>query len=261
MSFDKKRCVVLIPVYAEALSDDEKRCVDVYVKVLKNRDIFFLAPEHLKKEWYQQHYPTIEYKFFPDKFFTGTKSYNHLMLSEAFYERFSDYEYMLIAQTDACIWSNDDRLDYFMDKGYHYYGAPWIPERRIWEWIRVPKESGKGYKIRCCKKAGQGISMGNGGFCLRHIDKSWQLIKEFSWRKIYWFYKRNEDIFFGLFGIYNKAGFVLSDVDTGKEFGREYRLKECVRDGDIPFGVHGWKKDFDSFAEMESYLKEHGVWQ
>lgn len=261
MAIDKRRCVVLIPVYAPSLSKDEECCVRVYLEVLKDRDIFFLAPTNLDKDWYVKQFPSVGYKQFDDKYFTGTKSYNHLMLSVEFYQAFLEYEYMLIAQTDACIWQREDLIDKYIDMGFHYYGAPWIPERRIWEWIRVPKDNGKGMRIRCCKKPGQGITMGNGGFCLRHVRKSMELIKEFSWRKLYWFSKRNEDIFFGLFGIYNRAGFKLADVEAGKSFGREYELRECIKNGDIPFGVHGWKKDFESFEQMSDLLKEYGIWQ
>ncbi|MCQ2075364.1 MAG: hypothetical protein MJY77_09350, partial [Bacteroidaceae bacterium] len=92
------------------------------------------------------------------------------MLSAAFYDGLSNYEYMLIAQPDACIWYEKNMLDHFMDVGYDYYGAPWIPARRIWEWARVPKENGKGARLVCLKKEGNGITMGNGGFSLRRTS-------------------------------------------------------------------------------------------
>ena len=40
----------------------------------------------------------------------------------------------------------------------------------------------------------------------------------------------------------------------------EYDLKDYVDKGEVPFGVHGWNKYFDSFEEMDKYLKEKGVW-
>lgn len=253
-----KKCIVVIPVYLAKLPYDEEMCVKKYQEILVGEDIRFIAPRSIDTSWYEEKFPEIKFKFFDDKFFTGTKSYNHLMLDVSFYKEFLEYEYMLIAQTDACIWSKENKINDFIDKGYDYYGAPWIPERRIWEWI-FERQNGK-LKLRCCKKEGQGLSMGNGGFCLRNIRKSIDLINEFRWRKIYWFFKRNEDIFFGLFGMSNKSGFKLSDVETGKQFGAEYHLRELVLTNQIPFGVHGWKKDFDSYDEMEKFLKEKGVW-
>ena len=101
--------------------------------------------------------------------------------------------------------------------------------------------------------------MGNGGFCLRNINACKALIKECRWRKLYWFWKRNEDIFFGVCGEYNKSGFCLADVDTGLKFSREYRLRESVEKGEIPFGVHGWQKEFASYEEMKRFMALHGV--
>lgn len=257
---NQKTCVVIIPVYKNKLDYDEERCVERYARILK-RDIFFVAPFSLDKCWYNEKFPNVQFECFEDKYFTGTKSYNHLMLDIAFYKRFIRYDYMLIAQTDACLWANEDKLDIFMDMGFDYIGAPWTPERRIWEWIWDGKSQKKKFlKLRCCKKAGSGITMGNGGFCLRNIEKSIALITEYKWRKSYWFIKRNEDIFFGLFGLSNKSDFSLADVKSGNAFGREYNLRACVAEGDIPFGVHGWAKDFNAFDEMEGFLKENGVW-
>lgn len=254
------RCAVVIPVYKTELSKDEEKCVKRYVKVLDGESLFFIAPEHIDKTYYEKNFPSVKWMLFEDKYFTGTKSYNHLLLNVKFYERFGEYDYMLIAQTDAVIWQEDNKLSEYMDMGYDYIGAPWVPERRIWEWTTHKKTSFPFFEIRCAKKKGQGITMGNGGFNLRKVDKSAQLIKEFSWRKIYWFFKRNEDIFFGLFGRENKCGFKLADVDTGLKFAREYDLKTAVTRGEIPFGVHGWSKDFASFDEMEAFLVKHGVW-
>lgn len=251
---NNKKCIVVIPVYKDALSHDEEMCVKRYSEVLKEEDIVFIAPSKLDTAWYKDKFSDIGFRFFEDKYFTGTKSYNHLLLNAAFYKTFSDYEYMLIAQTDACIWDNKNRLQEFINKGFDYYGAPWIPERRIWEWIW---DDG----IKCCKKEGQGLTMGNGGFCLRNIPKSIELINEFRWRKCYWFIKRNEDIFFGLFGKRNKCGFKLADIETGKMFSAEYSLRELIDSGEIPFGVHGWNKDFGSYEEMSECLIKAGIWE
>ncbi len=255
----RKRCIVIIPIYKPELDKDAEGCVRRYVDILKDRDICFVCPEHLDRNWYQERFENVQFVNFPDKFFTGTKSYNHLLLDTKFYDRFADYDYMLIAQDDACIMTETDMLDEFMDMGFDYFGAPWIPERRIWEWTFHKKKSFPFFRIRCAKK--EGISMGNGGFCLRSVDKSKALIKEFAWRKIYWFIKRNEDIFFGLFGQYNRCGFKPADVETGLKFAREYNLKESIDKGLIPFGIHGYKKEFDSFEDMKNYMQERGYWK
>lgn len=261
------KCIVIIPIYKTELNADEASCVQRYIDVLRGEALCFVGPESLERSYYQERFPGLLWEPFAPKYFKGTKGYNHLLLSDHFYERFQDYDYMLIAQTDAVLWGSTNRLEEFMETKYDYIGAPWIPERRIWEWRWQLDEKGRRKKFACCKKAGQGISMGNGGLCLRNIAASRALIREFAWRKCYWFWKRNEDIFFGVFGQWNHQGFQLADVETGKRFAREYGLKACIEEANqyglehLPYGVHGWQKEFASYQEMQAYLEAHGIWE
>ena len=260
-NINKHKCVVIIPAYKKAFSDDERKCTLKYVSVFKERDIYFVLPKGLDNSWYKENFPSINYMTFEDKYFKGIKGYNKLMLDISFYKAFSAYEYMLIAQPDAVTFLETDELDRFIDTGFDYFGAPWIPGRRIWEWVRVRRDIPTKGKIICCKKDENKIQMGNGGFSLRNINKTIALINEHGWRKIYWFYKRNEDIFFGVFGRDNNSGFKLADVETGRRFALEYDIKKNVEEGFIPFGVHGWSKEFADFDEMENYLKAHEIWR
>ena len=250
----KEYCTV-IPAYKKAFDADEKACTDGFFKTL-DCDKFFFVPENLDISWYEDNYKESRFVRFPDRYFTGTKGYNKLLLNEHFYDEFSEYRYILIAQPDAALWSTRDRIPEFIAKGYDYIGAPWEPERCIWEWT-FPKK--KGERIKCLKKKGQGITMGNGGFCLRNVKKCKELIHEFRWRKCYWYFKRSEDIFFGVFGPDNRCGFKNADVETGRSFSREYGLRKSVTEGDIPYAVHGWSKDFRDYDEMRSFLAEHGI--
>ena len=101
--------------------------------------------------------------------------------------------------------------------------------------------------------------MGNGGFCLRNVKKSRALIHEFRWRKVYWFFKRSEDIFFGVFGPDNKTGYRLADIETGKGFSLEYGLRDSVVNGAAPYATHGWSKEFESYGEMKAFLADNGI--
>ncbi len=251
--------VVLIPAYKPAFDADEEACVKRYVKVLKDRDLVFTLPEGLDSRYYAETFPTVGQRRFPAKYFRNITGYNKLLLSEDYYNAFDKYEYMLIAQPDAVIWQDSDRLDEFAKKGYDYYGAPWEPARRIWEWTMAEKEGDKGLRVRCCKGKNDGIVMGNGGFSLRHIRHCRQLIHKFRWRKIYWYIKRNEDIFFGVFGRDSRMGFKPADISTGREFAAEYDLRERVQKGDIPYAVHGWSKDFADYKDMQAFLRDHGI--
>ena len=101
--------------------------------------------------------------------------------------------------------------------------------------------------------------MGNGGFSLRHIEHCRRLINKHGWRRLYWFINRNEDIFFGVFGRDSGTGFKPADLLTGREFAAEYHLKERVEQGEIPYAVHGWSKDFADYKDMQAFLSGYGI--
>ena len=255
---DKAAYVALIPAYKPQFDADETACVERYFSVLRG-DMVFTVPESLDTAWYEEHFPKAALVRFPDRYFKGIRGYNRLLLSEEFYTAFETYEYLLIAQPDAVVWQECDRIPEFIRQGYDYYGAPWQPARRIWEWTFPKTQSFPFFRIRCCKTKGQGIEMGNGGFSLRHVRHCRELIREFRHRKIYWFWKRNEDIFFGVFGRDSRRGFRPADVATGRRFALEYGLRESVERGEVPFAVHGWSKEFKDYGEMREFLAERGI--
>ncbi len=252
------RYITVIPAYKKSFDADEEKCVGRYFDVLESAKIF-VVPESLDVSWYENRYAGALFERFDDRFFKGIRAYNRLLLSTAFYKRFDKWEYMLIAQPDATLWQDRDRISEFIDKAFDYYGAPWIPERRIWEWLFPKKEGFPGFTIRCLKKKGCGITMGNGGFSLRRNESCIRLIEQYGWRKIYWFIKRNEDIFFGVCGSDNRNDFKPADVETGRAFALEYGLRDSVKCGKPPYAVHGWKKEFTDYEEMKAFLKENGI--
>ena len=144
--------VVLIPVYKTEPSADEKSSLKQALKVLSFHDIRFVCPKGLDMSSYDK---IVGYALpkerFDKKFFDGIQGYNLLMTDVSFYRRFSEYEYMLIYQLDAWVFS--DQLAQWCAKGYDYVGAPWFEAHKTFE---------EGYPLWCC---------GNGGFSLRRIPK------------------------------------------------------------------------------------------
>lgn len=119
-----KRCII-IPIYTDKLSSNE------ILSVLRSKEIFYneeiviltfkeLPLQNIEKLLYQHKNIRIEY--FDRWYFKNVNRYNQLMLSRDFYERFRQYEYILICQTDVYIFSN--QLAYWCNKGYDYVGAP-----------------------------------------------------------------------------------------------------------------------------------------
>ena len=121
---EKKTCAIVTAVYKKQLNQLEelsmKNCVDVF----KNRDIFLMVPEDLDVSYYHS---TFGYEFkvirVNPNYFRGWQAYNWFLKTLDFYLPFEDkYEYICVDQQD--VWRFEDKLDYFMDMNYDYYGGP-----------------------------------------------------------------------------------------------------------------------------------------
>ncbi len=120
-----KRCIVLIPIYSEVVSDNDFRTINNNINKIRDvADIEFIVPNKyqnsgkLKELW-----PDINIRLF-NNWENSLRGYNRLLLDVKFYESYSQYEYMLICQTDALILKDGQFLQKFMDMGFDYYGAP-----------------------------------------------------------------------------------------------------------------------------------------
>lgn len=61
-----------------------------------------------------------------DKCFKSISSYNFLLTSKNFYQRFVEFDFILITQLDVLI--KNDTLDYWASKKFSYIGAPWLTQ-------------------------------------------------------------------------------------------------------------------------------------
>ena len=61
--------------------------------------------------------------FFDQSYFSTPAGYNRLLLTTQFYEKFLDYDYILIYHLDALLFR--DELTMWCGQGYDYIGAPW----------------------------------------------------------------------------------------------------------------------------------------
>ena len=141
--------VVIVPVYKTCLSADEKVSFLQTLRMLGNHPICIVCPETLNFAINEievcEDFISVFVERFPNVFFEGISGYNRLLLSEEFYARFAEYDYMLICQLDAYVFR--DELLEWCSKGYDYIGAPLFG-------YHFDIEHGK---------------VGNGGFCLRRV--------------------------------------------------------------------------------------------
>lgn len=146
------RAAVLIPLYKQSMTVSEEFSFKNTLSVLSQHDIYVICPERLSgylTTLKQEMLLDFDVEYFPDRYFSGVSGYSNLLMSVGFYSRFDCYEYMLVAQTDVLVFS--DQLDEWCDCNFSYIGAPWVQG------------------IECPDLPLAFLGVGNGGFSLRKI--------------------------------------------------------------------------------------------
>ena len=259
------KSIIVIPVYKPMPDEAEQMSIRQCVKVLDRHRICLVCPEGLDTAVYDNVIgKRTEVKRFAPEFFDGIDGYNRLMKSHGFYERFKDYDYLLVYQLDA--WVFRDELEEWCSKGYDYVGAPWFEEWRNHE---------EGYELMC---------VGNGGFSLRKVSKFlkitkpsarlygfWQTMKSRQkGRRSYYrrvkdylshensagaFMEQKQDRWEDIYFCYDLTGTALElktpDCREAAMFSIEtspkYLFQE-VNGGQLPFGCHAWQRyQYDDF--------------
>src|SRR5690606_20423643 len=112
---------------------------------------------------------------FDNAFFSSIDGYNQLMLTPDFYKTFLDFEFILICQTDAYVFKND--LDFWLDKGFDYIGAPWLDSKNKFfnhQWRFAFNQVKKIFGSKE-KRYTHINKVGNGGFSLRNTNKFFEI--------------------------------------------------------------------------------------
>lgn len=260
-----KKVAVLIPVFLSQIPVDEKKSFLQSIRVLGNYKVFLVCPSNLDVSLYQElsnESVGIELLIerFPTSFFEGIKGYNRLLLSYEFYDRFREFDYILICQLDAFVFR--DELMEWCEKGYDYVGAPVFDN---------------GFDMNDGR-------VGNGGFSLRRVkayldyfcgkkhvfmpkdianriafhEKPYTrwlflLLMITGWRNkpksVAKRWQYNEDDFWS--SLLSSSNYALKkpSVDEAMTFAFEKFPSECFKEmGRLPFGCHAWRKyQYDEF--------------
>ena len=210
-------CAVIIPIYRDILSEVEKFSMDNNINKLKNHDIYLIMPKTLELVNLCE-YNQLKIERFEDAYFKGYHGYNHLMMSEEFYQRFEKYEKILICQYD--VWVFEDRLEYFCNLNYDYIGAPAFLEFN---------EEGK-YRVL----------PGNGGFSLRDVENILKLLKTHAKERDKW--AEAEDKFFSVCAAKYSEEFSMSPLAICVDFAFDRFVSTMYEwnQGQIPFAIHSW---------------------
>ncbi len=262
-----KTCCIVIPIYNVIPTDSEKISIRRSCTVLKDYDIYFIHSFLMNTDSYEELIADIykdeifvrpdestsisfndhiHFRQFKNRYFRSNKTYSRLLLSEDFYRQFLDYEYMLIAQTDTYILNTCHSLDEFVnisrEKSYDYWGAIW-PEGPF----RKPYTFKDRFKLAVVKEPGR-IKVGNGGFSLRHVVNTINLIRRHkNLIDLYW--RFNEDLFFSWFAYTPDDRYRAASMEEASDFALEANMKEEIEKGHVPYAVHAWEKHYPELME------------
>lgn len=228
-----KKIAVLVPVYKKDIGPLEHYSLTHSLNAIMGRDIFFIGPEGLDLVNYSQRYDAVPFLAFDAPYFQSVEGYNRLLLSSAFYERFNDYEFVLILQTDAIILR--DELDYWCAQPFDYVGAPWPDGYELFVNLGL-FEGDYGKRVK--------VFVGNGGLSLRRVRKCISLLKEFSVAiSVFDRTGSSEDLFFSVMGSLS-GDFIIPNEITASRFSLELKpaYYYTVNGGRLPMGGHAWWK-------------------
>lgn len=245
----KSRAVVVVPIYKSTLDEWEQVSLRRCVEVLNAHPIVFVAPESLSTEVLQEEFGIGRVERFSDSYFAGIDGYNRLMLCPEFYERFLDYEYLLICQTDAYVFS--DRLDEWCARGWDYIGAPWIPSAKYnapWRRAELFITQSLGRLLGRYNSRSNYFRTGNGGFSLRRVVACLDVVRADA-QPIGAFLARGnyhyaEDIYWSICANRIRRRLSIPHYTEALGFAFENHPAQLYtrNGGQLPFGAHAWYK-------------------
>lgn len=255
-----KVCIV-IPVYKENPSHSDLFSINSIISCSKSCDwidIYYAHPLDLDLSKYPEVYGAEEFR---NEYFTSTTQYSELLRTADFYNRFNNYTYMLIYQTDCYVlYPNDFENEFreWCNKDFDYIGAPIITNANHW---------------------GDVPCVGNGGCSLRKISKfisiceNAELYNKLMNSQLKDLYIQYEDLYFCR-GVSNEIYMDMAHFSEAAKFAWDMNPDLLYRGGHIwPLFVHAWDKNlpfwrehFNAFSYRDDILREkhesyHEFWE
>ncbi|MES2650951.1 MAG: DUF5672 family protein [Bacteroidota bacterium] len=260
--------VIVVPLYKDVLNKFEYISLQQCFKIFDTQLICAIKPNSLDLTSLLNEFPFQNIISFDDSYFEDIHGYNKLMMSTLFYEKFLSYNYMLIYQPDAFVFS--DKLNYWVNAGYDYIGAPWLRPLKTNSalnqlFLKLKSDVYTKFNI---KKAGlpRGKQffnkVGNGGFSLRNIKKFHELSISKKKTAEYYINLRNpafnEDIFWSVEVNRQKKKLNIPNYKRAVQFSIETfpEYAFSLNNYELPFGCHAWEKQLDFWKdkiEKEGY--------
>lgn len=241
-----KDCIIIIPIYKNELSEQEYFCLENYRKKLYDMPFCFIAPRDVADSYYSKRWKNISIVKFDTWHADSLDDYNNLLMTPDFYNKFSEYDYMLILQLDGWLIKGKEELEYFLKMEYDYIGAPW-PDGGYRYYKRVIRGANHIKLLR--HFTGETIcKVGNGGVSLRRIKSLEMFFRVYKKEKENW--EKAEDIFISFYGQKRKYKLRIPSVEIAKQFSLEKDMKKEISEGNIPMAVHKWELYFPELLSI-----------
>lgn len=270
MNENKKSCIV-IPVYQTKLDNTEIVSLNQTLSIFKNEQIFIVSPNSLNLESFLESYNlnTKNVIRFADDYFKNIDGYNKLLMDSIFYEKFLEYDYMLICQLDVFVFEN--QLTYWVNKNYDYIGAPWLDSEK--SFFRDFSRNLNSLFRKIANKKQRSFEhlnqVGNGGFSLRNVSKHYEIsLKEIDLisENIIKRPSNNyyiEDVFWSIQIPQKYSDFKIPNYIEALNFAfdRKPKLAFKLNSNKYPFACHGFNKPkvFDFWKTKIDALKKISI--
>lgn len=135
----KKKVAVMVPLPSADLSYEEEVSMRQLRKHLDSHDKFLLVPEGMEVGF--EGFRVLELE---RRHFGSAANHNRMLYRTDFWEKFSDYEYVLMYHLDALVFS--DRLLEWCDKDLDYIGAPFLKSVHT-PWVETERVGNGGFAL------------------------------------------------------------------------------------------------------------------
>lgn len=236
-----KQVKVIIPFYREELNKYERASLANTMNILSAHPIVWLKPAGLNLKEFTEIYPEAEIMEVSSQWLgkeNGVTGYNIMMMSEGFYNLFTDTEYILICHLDA--WIFRDELSQWCQKGYDLVAPPW-PERIRYKYFPLKQFMHFQQRLspeRIFRSQLFG-KIGNGGLSLRNVSACHMACRQYA-DKIDFFLSKGyyEDVFWALI----PKNLHYPTYKVALQFAYDTQPKLCHRQNhqQLPMGCHGF---------------------
>jgi len=243
---------LLVPTHKPTLEEVEKK--RIAINRAMNPHIIFIVPEGSRDSFVKTHRVKDKVVTFPDYWFRSRIAYNKLLLSPFFWNVFTEYEKVLICQTDAILLRPTQDL---VPLDFVFVGAPWKKRKRC------TVLNGRLYVDyrKLFIKGWVGVSVGNGGLSLRKPRAAIEIIDRAHTDRLIPLGlsgEVNEDIVFSF--LFKKFNYSIPTFDEATKFFLEEHAAELDSAPNI-YGFHALNrynpalecKIFNSFSSLFDY--------